>query len=105
MKIIAKKILIINMKYHIPVDTLAKDFMALAEPISKVAGLEWKVWLHDAEKKVAGGVYLFKDDKSVKDYLNGPIVAGIMKYQGVSDIDAKVFDVLPEHSKVTRGPL
>ena len=77
--------------------------MALADPISKVPGLEWKVWLHDAEK-IAGGVYLFKDEKSVNGYLNGEIVAGIKKYPGVKDIEAKVFDVLPEHSKITRGP-
>ena len=54
---------------------------------------------------MAGGIYLFKDEKSVNDYLKGKIVADIMKNPAVSDIDAKVFDVLPEHSKVTRGPI
>ena len=53
---------------------------------------------------MAGGIYLFKDDKSVRDYLGGKIVADLMKNPAVSDIDTKVFDVLPEHSKVTRGP-
>jgi hypothetical protein len=53
---------------------------------------------------MAGGIYLFKDEKSVNDYLNGPIVADIMKNKALSEIDARVFDVLPEHSKVTRGP-
>ena len=101
----AKKILQINMKYKIAADVLAKAFMDLAKPISEVKGLEWKVWLHDPVKKTAGGIYLFKDEKSVNDYLNGKIVAGIMKNPAVSDIDAKVFDVLPEHSKVTRGPI
>jgi hypothetical protein len=100
----AKKILQINMKYHIPVDVLAKAFMDLSKPISEVKGLEWKVWIHNAEKKMAGGIYLFKDEKSVNDYFNGPIVAGIMKNKALSEIDAKVFDILPEHSKVTRGP-
>ena len=99
-----KKILQINMKYHIPEDVLAKAFMDLAKPISEVKGLEWKVWIHNVEKKMAGGYYLFKDEKSVNDYLNGPIVAGIMKNKALSEIDAKVFDILPEHSKVTRGP-
>jgi hypothetical protein len=99
-----KKILQINMKYHIAADVLAKSFMEVAKPISEVKGLEWKVWLHDPVKKTAGGIYLFKDEKSVNDYLNGPIVAGIMKNKALSDIDAKVFDILPEHSKVTRGP-
>ena len=101
----AKKILQINMKYKISADVLAKAFMEVAKPISEVKGLEWKVWIHNAEKKMAGGIYLFKDEKSVNDYLKGKIVADIMKNPAVSDIDAKVFDVLPEHSKVTRGPI
>jgi hypothetical protein len=101
----AKKILQINMKYHIPADVLAKAFMELTKPISEVKGLEWKVWLHDPEKKMAGGIYLFKDQASVDGYLKGKIVADIMKNPAVSDIDARVFDVLPEHSKVTRAPI
>jgi hypothetical protein len=100
-----KKILQINMKYKIPADVLSKAFMELAKPISEVKGLEWKVWLHDPEKKMAGGIYLFKDQASVDGYLKGKIVADIMKNPAVSDIDAKVFDVLPEHTKVTRGPI
>ncbi len=99
-----KKILQINMKYKIPADVLSKAFMDLAKPIADTKGLEWKVWLHDPDNKLAGGIYLFKDDKSVRDYLGGKIVADLMKNPAVSDIDAKVFDVLPEHSKVTRGP-
>ena len=100
-----KKIVQINMKYKVPADVIAKAFMELAKPISEVKGLEWKVWLHDAEKKMAGGIYLFKDQASVDGYLKGKIVADIMKNPAVSDIDVKVFDVLPEHSKVTRGPI
>ena len=101
----AKKILQINMKYKIQADALAKAFMEVAKPIADVKGLEWKVWLHEPEKKMAGGIYLFKDEKSVNDYLAGKIVADIMKHPALSDIDAKVFDVLPEHSKVTRAPI
>ena len=52
-------------------------------------------------KKMAGGIYLFKDQSSVDGYLKGKIVADLMRNPAVSDIDAKVFDVLPEHSKVT----
>lgn len=99
-----KKILQINMKYKIPADALAKAFMELAKPIADMKGLEWKVWLHDPEK-MAGGIYLFKDQASVNGYLNSKIVADLMKNPAVSDIDARVFDVLPEHSKVTRAPI
>ena len=100
-----KKILQINMKYKIPADVLSKAFMDLAKPIADVKGLEWKVWLHDPEKKTCGGIYLFKDEASVNGYLQGKIVADIMKNPAVSDIEAKVFDILLDHSKVTRAPI
>jgi len=30
--------------------------------------LIWKVWTEDPERKVAGGIYLFKDPASVQTY-------------------------------------
>jgi hypothetical protein len=99
------KILQINMNYGIDVETLAKAFMDLAQPIADVEGLKWKVWLHNPEEKTCGGIYLFKDDASVKGYLDSEIVAGIGANPALSNVSIKVFDVLPDHSKVTRAPL
>ncbi len=101
----AKKILQINLKYHIPAETLLKAFMEVAKPLSEVKGLEWKVWIHNSEEKTAGGIYLFKDEKSVKDYLKSKIVSDLAKNPALSNIDAKVFDILPEHSRITRAPI
>jgi len=100
-----KKILQINMKYKVTPAEIAEAFMGLAQPIADVKGLEWKIWLHDEEKKSAGGIYLFQDGASVKAYLDSEIVAGVMSHPALSDINATVFDVLPEHSKITRAPL
>ena len=101
----AKKILQVNFKYKIQAEALLKAFMDSAKPIADTKGLEWKVWLHSPEKKTMGGIYLFKDERSVNDYLNGQIVASMMKNPALSDIDAKAFDVIPEHTKITRGPI
>ncbi len=99
------KILQINMNYSIDVEVLSKAFMDLAQPIADVKGLKWKVWIHNAEEKSCGGIYLFEDEASVTAYLNSEIVAGIASNPALSNISLKVFDVLPEHSKITRGPL
>ena len=93
------------MKYKVTAAEIAEAFMGLAQPIADVKGLEWKVWIHNGEEKSAGGILLFEDEASVKGYLDGKIVAGIMKHPALSDIEAKVFDVLPEHSKITRAPI
>ena len=100
-----KKILQVNMKYRVTAAEIAEAFMGLAQPIADVKGLQWKVWLHNGEEKSAGGILLFEDEASVKEYLDSEIVAGIMNHPALSDIEAKVFDVLPEHSKITRAPI
>jgi hypothetical protein len=100
-----KKILQINLKFKVTRPELEKAFLEVAQPIANVKGLLWKVWLMNESEKSAGGIYLFEDDASTNAYLNGEIVAGIMKHPALSDIEAKVFDILPEHTKITRGPV
>ena len=93
------------MKYKVTAAEIAAAFLELAQPIADVKGLEWKVWIHNGKEKSAGGIYLFEDEASVNGYLDSEIVSGIMKHPALSDIEAKVFDVLPEHSKITRAPI
>jgi hypothetical protein len=100
-----KKILQINFKFKVPRSELEKAFLQGAQPIAKVKGLLWKVWLMNEAEKTAGGIYLFKDDASVEAYLKGEIAAGLKSNPALSDIEVKVFDILPEHTKITRGPV
>jgi len=100
-----KKILQINLKFKVTRAELEKAFLEVAKPIADVKGLLWKVWLINEAEKSAGGIYLFKDDASVEAYLKGKIVAGIMAHPALSNVEAKVFDILPKHTKITRGPV
>jgi len=100
-----KKILQINLEFKVSRSDLEKGFLQGAQPIANVKGLLWKVWLMNEAEKSAGGIYLFEDDASVKAYLKGEIIAGMKKNPALSDIEAKVFDILPEHTKITRGPV
>jgi len=100
-----KKILQVNMKFKVARPELEKAFLEGAQCIADVKGLIWKVWLMNEAEKSAGGIYLFRDDASVQAYLEGSIVAGFMKHPALSNIETKVFDILPEHTKITRGPV
>jgi hypothetical protein len=102
----SKKILQINFKFKVPRSDYEKATLdQFAKPIANVKGLLWKVWIMNENKKEAGGIYLFNDESSVKAYLEGNIVAELMKHPALSDIEAKVFDVMDKHSKVTHGPV
>ena len=101
----SERILQINFKFNVSRAEYEQAVAPLASEIAAVAGLRWKVWLMNEEEKSAGGIYLFKDSASVKDFLNGSIVAAVMSNPALSDIEAKVFGVIVENSKITRGPI
>ena len=101
----SKIILQINFNFNVTPTELADAFGPLAEPIAAVPGMRWKVWsLNEAESEFAG-IYLFDDAESVKAYLEGEIIAGVMKHPALSNINAKTFGTLEEFSAITRGPI
>ena len=101
----SNKILQINYKFKVPRSDFEKATFEQAKPIANVKGLLWKIWIVNENTQEAGGIYLFNDESSVKAFLEGNIVAELKKNPVISDIEAKIFDVMDRHSKVTRGPV
>lgn len=101
----SEKILQINFKFNVSGEEYDKAVSPIAESIAAVNGLRWKVWIVNEAESEAGGIYLFDDESSVQAYLAGPIVDNIKKHPALSDISAKVFDVMEGPTAVTRGPL
>jgi hypothetical protein len=101
----SKKILQVNLKFSIPRADIEAAWLDVAQPIADTPGLRWKVWLMNEAENAAGGIYLFEDAASLQAYLDGPIVAALMSNPVLSDLDAKVFDVMETHTAMTRGPV
>jgi hypothetical protein len=57
------------------------------------------------QEKEAGGIYLFESEEAAHAYVSGPIVAALKASPAVSNISAKMFSVLGDHSAITRAPL
>jgi len=102
-----KKILQINFKFksNAPSSMIEKALLQGASMVANVKGLLWKVWLINEAEKSTGGIYLFEDDASVQAYLKGELIAGMKSNPAFSDFEVKVFDILPEPTKITRGPV
>jgi len=100
-----KKILEVNIKYDLPEDQLLTILPEKAPMFAEVDGLEWKVWIVNPEKKVFGGIYLFKDDASLTAYMDSDLFKSLDKHPAFNQMEVKTFDVLPEFSKITRGPI
>jgi len=99
------KILQINFKIKVPASDYIDAATPLATSIAEIPGLLWKVWLMNEAEGEAGGIYWFRDAKSLQAYLDGPIVAGIASHPALDDVSNKIFDSIPQLSKITHGPL
>ena len=100
-----QKILQVNLKFSIPKAELEAAWLPVAQPIAEVPGLLWKIWLMNEKEHSAGGIYLFENEAALQAYMAGPIVAAMMVSPVLSNIEAKVFNMLQSHTTITRGPI
>ena len=99
------KILQVNFKFSIPRADLEAAFLPVAQPMADVPGLRWKIWLMNEAEHEVGGIYLFESEAAAQSFLDGPIVAATKASPAVSNISAKLFDVMESHTAITRGPV
>jgi hypothetical protein len=75
-----------------------------AQAIAAQPGLEWKVWIRDPQTRTSGGVYLFADRDAAQKWAT--TLEDMLKQRpGVSAFDARIFEILDEPTRITRGPV
>jgi hypothetical protein len=99
------RILNVIFKFNVSGDDYVEAVSPLAEDVSQVAGLQWKIWIFNEEEREAGGIHLFEDEDACNAYLGSPLVATITGHPALSDFSAKQFDVMDEQTATTRGPV
>ncbi len=99
------KILQLNFRFDISTAEYEKSGSSLADQFAAVPGLLWKIWMINESEKEAGGIYLFKDEASMKAYLEGALVAQVKNHPALSDFSVKQFDVMEDLTAITRGPV
>jgi Putative mono-oxygenase ydhR len=98
-------ILQINFILNVPAAEYRKVVDSVAHAFVNVPGLRWKIWLLNPAVQEAGGLYLFDTQASLDAYLNGPLVAQLRALTSIRNISIKQFEVMPEASALTRGPV
>ena len=77
----------------------------LAEPLSGVPGLIWKIWLMNEADSEAGGIYLFENRDAANAFMNSQAIAEFVAQPSITSVSAKMFEPNEILSRVTRGPL
>lgn len=98
-------ILQINFNLNVPAAEYQKMADSVAHAFLDVPGLRWKIWLLNPAAQEAGGIYLFDSPASLNAYLSGPLVAHLRGLTSIRNISVKKFDIMPELTALTRGPL
>ncbi len=102
----SQKILQVNLKFTgLTRSELEQAWLPAAQPLADTPGLRWKIWLMNEGEHASGGIYLFDDEASLQAFLAGPIVAALKGDPAISEISARMFDVLEQHTAITRGPV
>ena len=99
------RILQVNFKFSVSRSEYKQTAASLAGAFADVPGLRWKVWIMNEADNEAGGIYLFDDDASLQDYPAGPLAAQVNSHPAFSDMSAKQFEVVPDATAITRGPV
>ena len=84
-------------------DEMADALKELAHSITEEPGFIWKIWTENENTREAGGIYLFENEATANAYLN--MHTARLKDLGISEINAKIFDVNEDLSKITAGPM
>ncbi len=101
----SKRLLQINFNFLGPRSEFEAKFLPAATPIARTPGLAWKIWLMDEANQEGGGIYLFETEDALQAFLAGPLIAGLKTDHSLSNASVKQFDMLVEHTRITRGPV
>jgi len=99
------KILQVNFKFNVPSAAYEQAVSPMAGDFAAVPGCRWKIWLMNEAESEAGGIYQFEDGASLKAFLEGPLVAGVVSHPALSDFSVKQFETLEAISRITRAPI
>ena len=68
-----------------------------------VPGLLSKVWLSDPATNTYGGVYAWRDREALEGFLQSPLFSSVAAHPNLANITSRVFEVLEQPTRTTRG--
>ncbi|MEZ8106644.1 monooxygenase [Vibrio cortegadensis] len=98
------KLLQVDFDYSGPFgEEMATMLVGLAESINHEPGMIWKIWTESEVLQLGGGIYLFEDEASAKNYLE--MHSARLGEMGITNIVGKIFDVNEMLSLINKGPI
>ena len=90
-------VMVVTFKWDAPEDEVHRESVAYAKGLATRGEFLSKIMLRDAETKTSGAVYIFADRAAAERWRDD-----IRRRRG-SDVEARIFEVNEEASRLTRG--
>ncbi len=74
-----------------------------ANAVAGMSGLVSKTWLADPTQNRYGGVYVWEHDSDIERYAASDFFRAFASDPRITDIESRVFDVMPGPSRLTNG--
>ncbi|WP_105201272.1 MULTISPECIES: monooxygenase [unclassified Pseudoalteromonas] len=98
------KLLQVDFQYNGPYGKqMADALVELAKSINDEPGMIWKIWTESELEQLGGGIYLFTDETSARNYL--AMHSARLKKMGIDEVRGKLFDVNEALTLINKGPL
>ena len=94
----------LNFNFSVTKKEYEQAVSPLADKFANVPGLKWKIWILNAEKSEAGGIYMFENQASLDEFLAGSLAKTVTGHPALSNFSIKQFAIMDDVTKVTRGP-
>ncbi|WP_105189299.1 monooxygenase [Pseudoalteromonas sp. T1lg48] len=98
------KLLQVDFQYNGPYGQQMTDqLVELAKSINNEPGMIWKIWTESELEQLGGGIYLFVDETSAKNYLE--MHSARLQKMGIDEVRGKIFDVNEALTLINKGPV
>lgn len=95
--------------YRLAEETSDPDFVEanqeFAEAMSAVPGLLAKVWLKDANEKVFGGLYFWRDEAAHQSFLDSDLWGEVLADESMTGVASHDYAVMEELTRATQPAL
>ena len=95
----------LNFNFSVTKEEYEQAVSPLADKFANVPGLIWKIWILNAEKSEAGGIYMFENQASLDEFLAGSLAKIVTTHPALNNFSVKQFGIMKDITKVARGPL
>lgn len=101
----AEALLQVNFELNVSPSEYQNIATTVADAFAKVPGLRWKVWFLNEQRREAGGIYLFEDQRAFDAFAASDLAKTVATHPALRNVTMRQATVMEEVTAITHGPV